>query len=89
MRIPKDRIIHGKRISKKMQELMYEKYLKGYQKYRTKIEEKPLMGEIMQEILDLGNYYITFAERLSKLVEYAKTKKSASFLRKQILKLLS
>ena len=88
MKIPKDRIAHGKRLSKTMQILMYNKYLKGYAKYRTKIEEKPLMGEIMQEILDLANYYITFYERSVKLVQDAKSNKSATYLRKQIIKLL-
>lgn len=88
MKIPKDRIAHGKRLSKTMQTLMYDKYLKGYTKYRTKIEEKPLMGEIMQEILDLANYYITFYERSVKLVQDAKSNKSATYLRKQIIKLL-
>jgi len=88
MKIPKDRITHGKRLSKTMQTLMYDKYLKGYTKYRTKIEEKPLMGEIMQEILDLANYYITFYERSVKLVQDAKSNKSATYLRKQIIKLL-
>jgi predicted HicB family RNase H-like nuclease len=88
MKIPKDRIAHGKRLSKTMQTLMYDKYLKGYTKYQTKIEEKPLMGEIMQEILDLANYYITFYERSVKLVQDAKSNKSATYLRKQIIKLL-
>jgi hypothetical protein len=88
MRIPKDRIAHGKRLSKKMQDLMYAKYLRGYTKYRTKIEEKPLMCEIMEEILDLANYYITFYERSVKLVEDAKANKSATYLRKQIIRLL-
>lgn len=88
MKIPKDRIAHGKRLSKTMQTLMYDKYLKGYTKYRTRIEEKPLMGEIMQEILDLANYYITFYERSVKLVQDAKSNKSATYLRKQIIKLL-
>jgi predicted HicB family RNase H-like nuclease len=88
MKIPKDRIAHGKRLSKTMQTLMYDKYLKGYTKYQTKIEDKPLMGEIMQEILDLANYYITFYERSVKLVQDAKSNKSATYLRKQIIKLL-
>jgi hypothetical protein len=88
LRIPKDRIAHGKRLSKKMQGLMYEKYLKGYAKYRTRLEEKPLMGEIMQEILDLSNYYLAFAEKACQLVQDAKSKKSATYLRKQIIKLL-
>lgn len=88
MKIPKDRIAHGKRLSKTMQTLMYDKYLKGYTKYQTKIEDKPLMGEIMQEILDLANYYITFYERSVKLVQDAKLNKSATYLRKQIIKLL-
>ena len=67
---------------------MYEKYLKGYAKYRTRLEEKPLMGEIMQEILDLSNYYLAFAEKACQLVQDAKSKKSATYLRKQIIKLL-
>jgi hypothetical protein len=46
------------------------------------------MGEIMQEILDLANYYITFYERSVKLVQDAKSNKSATYLRKQIIKLL-
>lgn len=89
MRIPKDRIAHGKKLSETMQKLMYDKYIKGYTKYQTKIEEKPLMGEIMQEILDLSNYYLTFYERAMKLVRDAKANKSATHLRKQILKLLT
>jgi hypothetical protein len=88
MRIPKDRIAHGKRLSKKMQDLMYAKYLRGYTKYQTKLEEKPLMGEIMQEILDLANYYLAFAEKACELVQDAKSKKSATYLRKKIIKLL-
>lgn len=88
MRIPKDRIAHGKRLSKKMQGLMYAKYLKGYAKYRTRLEEKPLMGEIMQEILDLSNYYLAFTEKACQLVQDAKSNKSETYLRKQIIKLL-
>lgn len=89
MKIPQDRIAHGKKLSKTMQMLMYDKYLKGYTKYQTKIEEKPLLGEIMQEILDLSNYYLTFYTRAIKLVQDAKANKSATHLRKQILKLLT
>lgn len=89
MKIPQDRIAHGKKLSKTMQMLMYDKYLKGYTKYQTKIEEKPLLGEIMQEILDLSNYYLTFYTRAIKLVQDAKSNKSATHLRKQILKLLT
>jgi hypothetical protein len=88
LRIPKDRVAHGKRLSKKMQALMYDKYLKGYAKYQTRLEEKPLMGEIMQEILDLANYYLAFAEKACELVQHAKSKKSATYLRKKIIKLL-
>lgn len=89
MKIPADRIAHGKKLSKTMQMLMYDKYLKGYTKYQTKIEEKPLLSEIMQEILDLSNYYLTFYTRAIKLVQDAKSNKSATHLRKQILKLLT
>ena len=67
---------------------MYDKYLKGYAKYQTKLEEKPLMGEIMQEILDLANYYLAFAEKACQLAQDAKSKKSATYLRKKIIKLL-
>ena len=88
MRIPKDRIAHGQRLSKKMQGLMYDKYIKGYAKYQTRLEDKPLMGEIMQEILDLANYYLAFAEKACELVEDAKAKKSAVYLQKKIIRLL-
>lgn len=88
MRIPKHRQAHGKKLSKKMQGLMYSKYIKGYIKYRTRLEEKPLMGEIMQEILDLANYYLAFTEKACQLVQDAKSGKSASHLRKKILQLL-
>ena len=88
MRIPKDRIAHGQRLSKKMQGLMYDKYIKGYAKYPTRLEDKPLMGEIMQEILDLANYYLAFAEKACELVEDAKAKKSAVYLQKKIIRLL-
>ena len=88
MRIPKDRVAHGKRLSKKMQGLMYDKYIKGYAKYQTRLEDKPLMGEIMQEILDLANYYLAFAEKACELVEDAKAKKSAVYLQKKIIRLL-
>ena len=71
-----------------MQSLMYSKYIKGYAKYRTRLEEKPLMGEILEEILDLSNYYLAFAEKACQLVQDAKSKKSATYLRKQIIKLL-
>lgn len=89
MRIPKDRVAHGKRLSKKMQGLMYDKYLKGYSKYQTRLEDKPLISEIMQEILDLANYYLAFAEKACELVQDAKSKKSATYLRKKIIKLLA
>jgi len=88
LRIPKDRIAHGNRLSKQMQGLMYDKYLKGYAKYRTKLEEKPLMGEIMQEILDLANYYLAFTEKACQLVKDARAKKSAVYLQKKIIRLL-
>jgi hypothetical protein len=88
LRIPKHRVIHGKRLSSNMQSLMYSKYIKGYAKYRTRLEEKPLMGEILEEILDLSNYYLAFAEKACQLVQDAKSKKSATYLRKQIIKLL-
>ena len=68
---------------------MYSKYLKGYAKYRTKLEEKPIMGEILEEILDLSNYYLAFAEKACQLVQDAKSNKSATYLRKKIIKLLS
>lgn len=89
MRVPKDRLIHGKKLSKTMEKLMYDKYLRGYSKYRNKIEDKPLLSEIMQEILDLANYYLTFYSKAQQLVSDAKTNKSAKYLRKQILKLLT
>ena len=88
MRIPKDRIAHGQRLSKKMQGLMYDKYIKGYAKYQTRLDDKPLMGDIMQEILDLANYYLAFAEKACELVEDAKAKKSAVYLQKKIIRLL-
>jgi len=88
--IPKCRIRYAKKVSKTMQGLMEEKFIRGFRKYGDRIEDKPLMNEILEEIIDLSNYYLTFAERAQALVGMAKNGSTkASTLRKNIIKLLT
>ena len=88
--VPKCRIRYAKKISKTMQVLMEEKFVRGFRKYGDRIEEKPLMTEILEEIIDLSNYYLSFAERAQALVGMAKNRSTkASTLRKNIIKLLT
>ena len=69
---------------------MEEKFVRGFRKYGDRIEEKPLMNEILEEIIDLSNYYLSFAERAQALVGMAKNRSTkASTLRKNIIKLLT
>ena len=69
---------------------MEEKFIRGFIKYGDKIEDKPLVNEILEEIIDLSNYYLTFAERAQRLVSMAKNSSTrASTLRKNIIKLLT
>lgn len=88
--IPRSRIAYSKKLSNAMKDLMEEKFIRGFRKYGDKIEEKPLVNEILEEIIDLANYYITFADRAKRLAKMAKDKsKGADALRKEILKLLT
>lgn len=88
--IPKCRIRYAKKVSKTMQGLMEEKFIRGFRKYGDRIEDKPLMNEILEEIIDLSNYYLAFAERAQALVSMAKNGSTkASTLRKNIIKLLT
>ena len=88
--VPKCRIRYAKRLSGAMREMMEEKFIRGFRKYGDKIEDKPLVNEILEEIIDLSNYYLTFAERAKKLVSMAKNSSTkASTLRKNIIKLLT
>lgn len=69
---------------------MEEKFIRGFRKYGDRIEDKPLMNEILEEIIDLSNYYLAFAERAQALVSMAKNGSTkASTLRKNIIKLLT
>lgn len=73
-----------------MQGMMEEKFIRGFRKYGDRIEDKPLMNEILEEIIDLSNYYLAFAERAQVLVRMAKNNSTkASTLRKNIIKLLT
>jgi len=73
-----------------MQTLMEEKFVRGFRKYGDRIEDKPLMNEILEEIIDLSNYYLCFAERAQALVKMAKNSSTkVSTLRKNIIKLLT
>ena len=73
-----------------MREMMEEKFIRGFRKYGDNIEDKPLVNEILEEIIDLSNYYLTFVERAKKLVSMAKNSSTkASTLRKNIIKLLT
>ena len=73
-----------------MQGLMEEKFIRGFCKNGDRIEDKPLMNEILEEIIDLSNYYLAFAERAQTLVKMAKNSSTkASTLRKNIIKLLT
>lgn len=88
--IPSGRIAYSKKLSNAMKDLMEEKFIRGFRKYGDKIEEKPLVNEILEEIIDLANYYITFVDRAKRLAKMAKDKsKGADALRKEILKLLT
>lgn len=88
--IPRSRIAYSKKLSTAMRDLMEEKFIRGFRKYGDKIEEKPLVNEILEEIIDLANYYITFADRAKKLTHMARNKSiGAEKLRKEILKLLT
>lgn len=88
--IPRGRIAYSKKLSNTMRDLMEEKFIRGFRKYGDKIEDKPLVNEILEEIIDLANYYITFADRSKKLAQMAKNKSiGADRLRKEILKLLT
>lgn len=84
MKLPADREKHGKMLSKTMQRLMYEKYIQGYLKYKTKIEEKPLMGEVLEEILDLSNYFLVLMFQIEEIRRLARTSKNLSQLKKKI-----
>lgn len=69
---------------------MEEKFIRGFRKYGNNIEDKPLINEILEEIIDLSNYYLTFVERSKKLVSMAKNSSTrSSTLRKNIIKLLT
>jgi hypothetical protein len=73
-----------------MREMMEEKFIRGFRKYGNNIEDKPLINEILEEIIDLSNYYLTFVERSKKLVSMAKNSSTrSSTLRKNIIKLLT
>ena len=88
--VPKCRARYAKKLSKTMQNMMEEKFIRGFIKYGDKIEDKPLVNEILEEIIDLSNYYLTFAERAQRLVSMAKNSSTrASTLRKNIIKLLT
>ncbi|NBW10694.1 MAG: hypothetical protein EBR82_21980 [Caulobacteraceae bacterium] len=70
--------------------MMEEKFIRGFRKYGNNIEDKPLINEILEEIIDLSNYYLTFVERSKKLVSMAKNPLTrSSALRKNIIKLLT
>lgn len=69
---------------------MEEKFIRGFRKYGDNIEDKPLVNEILEEIIDLANYYLTFAERAKSLVCLAKNPSTKiETLRKKIIKLLT
>jgi hypothetical protein len=88
--IPQGRILYSKKLSSAMKAMMEEKFIRGFRKYGDKIEEKPLVNEILEEIIDLANYYITFADRAKKLAKMAKDKSCGlTTLRREILKLLT
>ena len=84
MKLPADREKHGKMLSKTMERLMYEKYVQGYFKYKTKIEEKPLMGEVLEEILDLSNYFLVLMFQIEEIKRLSRTSKNLPQLKKKI-----
>lgn len=88
MIIPADRHKHGKKLASMMSKMMYEKYIRGYLKYKTKIEEKPLVTEILQELLDLANYYLVLMTQLEDLKKATNTE-SLEKIRKRLDKLLT
>lgn len=82
--------MYSKRLSNAMKEMMEEKFIRGFRKYGDNIEDKPLVNEILEEIIDLANYYITFADRAKRLSKMAKDKTCGlTALRREILKLLT
>jgi len=88
--IPRSRVLYSKKLSSAMKAMMEEKFIRGFRKYGDKIEEKPLVNEILEEIIDLANYYITFADRAKKLAKMAKDRSCGlTALRREILKLLT
>jgi hypothetical protein len=89
VRIPAHRVKHGKKLSKTMQRLMLDKYMRGYLKYKTNIEDKPILGEILQEILDLNNYFLTFMNQLEDIKKSLRTETNIDKLRQKIDKLLT
>ena len=88
--VPRCRVRYAKKLSGAMREMMEEKFIRGFRKYGNNIEDKPLINEILEEIIDLSNYYLTFVERSKKLVSMAKNPLTrSSALRKNIIKLLT
>jgi len=88
--IPRSRVAYSKKLSNAMKDFMEEKFIRGFRKYGDNIEDKPLLNEILEEIIDLANYYITFVDRAKRLAKKAKDKNCGiNALRKEILKLLT